>query len=93
MYSADLHGPPSPSGGAGRAAETSGESSSAALANELLLMKTWLVLKQLMTCRPALAWLRRAELRDAGDAVFSQLTTKIQVLTTGLFKVDLNGVI
>lgn len=32
-------------------------------------------------------------LQDSRDAIFSQLTTKILVLTTGLFKVNLNGVI
>lgn len=63
------------------------------LANELPLMKMLLVLKQLKTCRPGLTSMRWAELRDAWDAVLSQLTTKILVLTTGLFKVDLNGVI
>lgn len=65
-------------------------------------MKTLLVLKQLMTCRPRLAvslrWAtpvpsgallpapvvaQRNVLRDSWDAVFSQLTTKILVLTTG----------
>lgn len=42
---------------------------------------------------PALVIAQRSMLRDSWDAVFSQLTTKILVLTTGLFKVDLNGVI
>lgn len=45
------------------------------------------------TLLPAPVIARRSVLRDSWDAVFSQLTTKILVLTTGLFKVDLNGVI